>query len=131
MYPQPNLDAYQRQASDLVAKIGQLQQLQQQTPTFAPPPVIPKIQYVRGLAGAKEFQTKMPACGDAVLMDMDDAVFYVVSKDANGNPAPIAFAHFTLETEQTPKDPEYVTKEDLETFKAELKALFAQKGDKA
>ena len=72
----------------------------------------------------------MPASGDAVLMDKDEALFYVVSKDANGNPAPIMFAHFTLETEPRPDVQEYVTKQDFETFKTELRTLLA-KGDKA
>lgn len=129
MYPQPNLESYQRQANDLLAKIGQLQQYQQQFPVQQIPVAPPHIDYVKGLDGAKEFLNKMPANGNMILMDHDEAVFYVVSKDANGDAAPIAFAHFTLETEKPPEKPEYVTKKDFEKFRDELKDML-QKGNK-
>ena len=127
MYPPNNFETYQKQANDLAAQINQLQKLQQTsypgslTPFVPSPP--PHIDYVQGIDGAKEYLKNMPANGQAVLMDKDEAKFYVVSKDANGNAAPVAFAHFTLETEQTPEVPEYVTKRDFETFKAELKTM--------
>ena len=123
MYPVPNLDSYQRQANDLAAKIEQMQKFQL-PPVLPTAPVIPPhIEYVRGMDGAREYLNKMPANGNAVIMDQDEAMFYVVSKDANGTPAPIMFARFTLETEQTPKPPEYVTKDDLEQLKLELKQM--------
>ena len=132
MYPPQNLEAYQRQANDLVTKIGQLQQLQQTTaPQLQLPVIPPQIQYVRGMEGAREYLNKMPANGNAVLMDHDQALFYVVSKDANGNPAPIAFANFELKTEELPKDPEYVTKQDFEALRAEIMAALNGKGGKA
>ena len=125
MYPQANLDSYQRQASDVVAKIGQLQQLQNPLSLQPAPPMAipPHIDYVQGLDGAKEYLKNMPANGNTILMDRDEAKFYVVSKDANGNPAPIAFAHFTLETEKPPEKPDYITRQDFEKFKAELKNM--------
>ena len=133
MYQPINFDSYQKQANDLVSKINQLQQyppvLQ---PVTAPIPVIPPhIDYVKGIDGAKEFLAKMPANGNAVLMDYDNAIFYVVSKDANGNAAPVAYAHFTLETEKAPEEPVYVTKADFDQFKDELKKMLEQKGAKA
>ena len=128
MYPQPNLESYQRQANDLLAKIGQLQQYQQQFPAQQIPVVPPHIDYVKGLDGAKAFLSKMPANGSTILMDHDEAMFYVVSKDANGDAAPIAFAHFTLETEKPPEKPEYVTKKDFDLFRDELKTML-QKGN--
>ena len=133
MYSPVNFETYQKQANDLAAQINQLQKLQQTgypgSLTPFQPQIPPHIDYVQGMDGAKEYLKNMPANGQAVLMDKDDAVFYVVSKDANSNAAPIAFARFTLETEQAPEMPEHVTKRDFETFKAELKTML--KGEQA
>ena len=128
MYQPLNLDQYQRQANDLVAKIGQLQQFQQMPQL---PVVVPRIDYVHGLDGAKEFLNKMPAGGKAVLMDEDEAKFYVVSKDANGTPAQIAFANFALEFEEKNQAPMFATKQDFEDFKAEMIELLTRRGDGA
>ena len=64
-------------------------------------------------------------------MDEDEAKFYVVSKDANGTPARIAFANFTLEFEETPKTPMFVTKQDFDDFRAEMLEILSRKGDGA
>ena len=131
MYPPMNLESYQRQANDLASKIGQLQQLQQSTalPVMPAPPL--HIDYVQGIDGAREFQSKMPPSSSAVIMDKDEAVFYVVSKDANGSPAPIAFAHFELQTDTAPATPQYITKQDFDDFRAELMETLARRGDGA
>lgn len=124
MYPVPNLDSYQRQASDLAAKISQLNS---QYVYPAPPP---SIQYVDGLNGAKDYQRDMPANGKAVLMDRNEDTFFVVGKDANGVPEPILIGrNFTLEQEKSKED-SYVTKDDFEAFKNELRQMFAQNGEK-
>ena len=125
MFPNNNLDSYQRQANDILAKIGQLQQYQ---PPIPNPAIVPRIDYVKGMDGAKEFLSTMPAGGNKVLMDQDEAIFYVVSKDANGVPAPVMFARFELETEKKPEAPVYVTKADFDNAMNELKAML--KGDK-
>ena len=128
MYPQPDLSQYQRQANDLVAKIANLQQMQNaqplQSPAYVPAPE--QIHYVKGMDGAKEYLAKMAANSNAVLMDYDEAKFYVVSKDANGNPAPVSFANFQLEFEKPPEEPAYVTKQDFDDFKEELRALIGK-----
>ena len=119
MYQLNNFDSYQRQANDLVAKFNQLQQLQQ---PFALPQPVPQIDYVNGFDGAREYLKGMPANGKKILMDQDQAIFYVVSKDANGIAAPIVYSTFELQAE--PKnEPDYVTKQDLEKLKEELKEL--------
>ena len=126
MFPVPNnLESYQRQANDLAAQIGKLQQYQ---PALTPVP--PQIDYVNGLEGAKTYLREMPANGQKVLMDRGDDKFFVVSKDANGVAAPVMIGHFTIEQEQ-PQEPAYATKADFEAFKTELKQLLAEKGDKA
>ena len=127
MYPS-SLETYQKQANDLLAKIGQLQQYQPHIP--APVPV-PQIDYVNGMDGAVEYLRNMPAGGKKILMDQNEAKFYVLSKDANGTPAPIAFANFVLETEQKPETPDYVTKADFDDFRADLMEMLARRGDGA
>lgn len=127
----PNLDSYQRQANDLVAKINQLQQYPGTLQSYTQPVIAPHIDYVHGLDGAKRFLDNMPSGGKAVLMDEDEAVFYVVSKDANGTPAQIAFAHFSLEFEEQPKEPSYITKQDFDDFKAELLDMLNKRGNGA
>jgi len=130
MYPPNNFESYQKQANDLAAKWQQLQQMQNSLTTQPVPPLMPPphIDYVQGLEGAKEYLKNMSANGNTILMDRDEAKFYVVSKDANGNPAPIAFARFELETEQQTPAPEYVTKQDFEALKAEILTALKQKG---
>ena len=64
-------------------------------------------------------------------MDEDEAKFYVVSKDANGTPAQIAFANFTLEFEEKQKEPMFVTKQDFDDFRTELMEMLARRGDGA
>ena len=130
MYVATNLENYQKQANDLVSKIGQLQALQTATvPSLPAPPL--HIDYVQGIEGAREFQNKMPPSSSAVIMDKDDATFYVVSKDANGSAAPIAFAHFELQTEAAKAEPQYITKQDFDDFRAELMDMLSRRGDGA
>lgn len=124
---------YQKQLDDLIAKSRELQErfppsvLQ----PYVQPVVAPHIDYVHGLEGAREFLNKMPAGGKAVLMDEDEAKFYVVSKDANGTPAQIAFANFTLEFEEAQKAPMFVTKQDFDDFRTEMLEILSRKGDGA
>ena len=130
MYTPTITDNWQRQANDLVSKIGQLQQMQN-----AAMPILPQapmhIDYVQGIEGAREFQSKMAPSSSAVVMDKDTAVFYVVSKDANGTPAPIAFANFELQTESARTEPQYITKQDFDDFRAELMEMFSRRGNGA
>ena len=128
--PNQNLETYQRQAKDLESKFWQLQQLQSTPVQSLPTPPL-HIDYVQGIDGAREFQSKMPPSSSAVIMDKDEAVFYVVSKDANGSPAPIAFAHFELQTDAVPAAPQYITKQDFDDFRAELMDMLSRRGDGA
>lgn len=123
------LESYQKQANDLVAQIGRLQQFQ--PPSMIPPAYVPSIQYVNGLDGAKAFQREMPANGKAILMDSNEDKFFVVSKDANGTAAPITIGHFTLETEQQLEQPQYITKKDFDDFRDELMEMLNRRGNGA
>lgn len=127
----PDVAPYQRQANDLVDRINRLQQYGTLMSPYTPPAVAPHIDYVHGMDGAKKFLENMPAGGKAILMDEDEAKFYVVSKDANGTPAQIAFARFTLEFEQKPAEPMFVTKQDFDDFRTEMLEILSRRGDGA
>lgn len=120
--PYPNIDSYQKQLNEIQRSFSNLQG-QQFAPALMPPV---QIKYVDGLAGAKEYQSNLPFNSSEIIMDKNEDIFYVVSKDANGSsPAHITFGRFQLEQEQPP-EAKYLTKDDFENFKAEIKALLTE-----
>ena len=100
-------------------------QLQQLQSALSKPPVIPApappqaISFVEGLTGAREYLKKMPANSSAAVFDNAEPVFFTLSTDANGTPAPIKVGRFTLEDAPEPGD-NTITKQDLDAFKAEI-----------
>lgn len=123
MLPVPNLDNYQKQFSDLQRSIANMNGQQYTSPIMTQP----QIKYVDGIAGAKEYQNSLPFNSSEIIMDKNEDVFYVVSKDANGiSPQYLTTGYFYTETEQPP-EANYLTKSDFEAFKAEIFELL--KGD--
>jgi len=125
----PNMGAYNQQLQQVQNQIASLQGNQNWQYSPIQPAMNPSvasepetIHTVIGLDGAKAYLQKMPPNASAILMDNNEDVFYSVKKDANGMAFPIAIGRFTLETEQE-QTSAYVTKKDLEDFKAELKAM--------
>lgn len=122
----------QRQIEDMQRQYRQFTAAQPQ-PTLPPlqapaPVVVPhQIQYVEGIAGARLYQDGMTANSSEIIMDKDDDIFYRVSKDANGIPSKkIAMARFTVEEPPEQEDQMYLTKKDLNDFKAEITALLGK-----
>ena len=76
----------------------------------------PSIQYVNGKQSAEAYQ--MPANSSVILMDSNQARFYMKQTDASGM-ATIRAYDFKEAEEDRPK--EYVTKEEFESFKAKMK----------
>lgn len=74
------------------------------------------IQYVNDLKSAESFQ--MPASSSVILMDANLPRFYMKQTDASGV-ATIKSYDFKETEAEKPK--EYVTKEEFEKFKANLK----------
>lgn len=104
-------------------------QLQQIQSALGKPPVIPvtppqAISFVDGIAGARKYLKKMPANSSAAVFDNSEAVFYTLSTDANGTPAPIKVGRFTLEDAPESGDGT-ITKQDLDAFKAEIRDIIA------
>lgn len=132
MLPVPNMDSYNQQLSAIRAQLANYQQPQPiplQTPNTVQNPVqMPsQIKYVDGIPGAKEYQSKMLPNSSEVIMDKNDDVFYVVSKDANGvSPKKIPFSRFSLEFEET-DEPAYVTKKDFDAFESRILEILGAK----
>ena len=122
-------DFYNPQYNALQQQIQQIQNLmgqKPQAPVTQPPQA---ISFVDGIAGAREYLKKLPANSSAAVFDNAEAVFYTLSTDANGTPAPIKVGRFTLE--DAPEDGNTgITKQDLDAFKAEIRSIIAaMKGD--
>lgn len=93
----------------------------------APSPPLRTVQSVHGIEAAREEQSKLKAGESAILLDDNDAVFYMIVKDKEGkSPKKIQVGRFTLEDEPDP--PKYVTQDDLASFKQDI--LDAIKGEK-
>ena len=92
--------------------------LAQQMPQIVPQvqPETEEIKYVSGKQGAESFQ--MLPNKKAILMDANEARFYIKQTDANGQ-ATIRSFDFKETEQEKPK--EYVTKEEFEAYKASLK----------
>ena len=92
-----NSDVFQQQLQDLSRQYQQLQNAPQLSqPVNAPmaypqmPVLSRQVQYVDGLTGAIKYQLeKLPYNSSEVIMDKNDNIFYMVSKDANGTPAKV------------------------------------------
>lgn len=124
------MDAYNtNQLSNLQAQIQQIQQLMNQprptlTPPAAPQPVTTTIPFVDGLDGARQYLKTLGPNSSAAVFDKEEAVFYTLSVDANGNAAPIKIGRFVVEDAPEPGT-DTITKADFEGFKAEIRAALA------
>jgi hypothetical protein len=76
------------------------------------------IQYVNGRQSAESYQ--MPANSSVILMDSNMPRFYMKKTDASG--MAMVKAYDFKEVEEN-KAPEYVTKSEFESFKAEMKGV--------
>lgn len=111
--------------TNLQAQIQQIQQLMnrpgiQQTPQKQSI----TIPFVEGLDGARTFLKTLGPNSSAAVFDKEQAVFYTLSVDANGNPAPIKIGRFVVEDAPEPGS-DTITKADFEGFKAEIRGILA------
>ena len=128
-----DLNNYNQQVASIQGQLAALQQPQYQTmknpfpQQFQPEPPPQQLKYVDGADGAREYQSKLAYNSSDVVFDKNDDIFYFVYKDANGiSPKLLTIGRFTLEQE-TEADPMYVTKKDLEDFKADILAAISSK----
>ena len=95
-----------------------------QTPYVTQP--TQNIQYVNGRQSAESYQ--MMPNSSVILMDSNKARFYWKQTDASGMATVRAYDFKEVEEN---KAPEYVTKSEFETFKAEMKGESHESADDA
>lgn len=113
--------------NNLQAQIQQIQNLMNRpAPGLpqAPQKVSTTIPEVDGIEGARIFLKSMAPSSSAAVFDKNEAVFYGLAVDANGNPGPIKRCPFTVEDVPEPGS-DTITKADFEGFKAEIRAALA------
>lgn len=128
------MDFGQTQLNNLQNQLQQLQSLMaqpRQAPAQpqAPQKMICTVPMVDGLTGARQYHDTLgPSCSAAVF-DKEEAVFFLLSVDANGNKAPIKIGRFALEDAPEPGS-DSITKADLEAFRAEIRGMIAAMANK-
>lgn len=126
------MDFGQTQLNNLQTQLQQLQQIMNRpTPGIppAPPKTICTVPVVDGLTGARQYLDTLGPNSSCAVFDKEDAAFFLLSVDANGNRAPIKVGRFTLEdAPETGTD--NITKADLDAFRAEIREMIrTMKGD--
>ena len=117
-----NLNSLQQQIQNLQQQYQKMTSQNMQVPIPVPSR---QVQYVEGIAGAKLYQDNLPSNSSEIIMDKDENIFYMVSKDANGTPSRhITRCRFEVENIQE-EEPAFLTRKDLDDFKEEIRRMFA------
>ena len=100
-----------------------LTQLQNQYQQTAPQPINQGLLWVSGEVGAKSYLVAPNST--VLLMDSDDAVFYLKSADSAGLPTLRTFSYVEIESNQNKQkskevQKEFVDREEFELFKNEI-----------
>lgn len=125
-----NLNSLQQQIQNLQQQYQNMTSPNMQVPIPQPvqvPIPVPsrQVQYVEGIAGAKLYQDNLPSNSSEIIMDKDENIFYMVSKDANGTPSRhITRCRFEIENIQE-EEPAFLTRKDFDDFKEEIRRMFA------
>ena len=124
------MDFGQTQLNNLQSQLQQLQQLMNRpAPGIPQPPTGPQktvctVPVVDGLNGARQYLDTLGPNSSCAVFDKEEAAFFLLSVDANGNAAPIQIGKFTLEPVPEPGS-NSITRDDLEAFKAEIRGMLA------
>ena len=118
-------DSYTQTLQD---QIGQLSKLLGNQTTQPATPAESRFDIVDGLDGAKAYIQKMLAGTKHIVWDGQKDMFYVLQKDANGQPARIQMCSYTVELEPTMEE-RYVSREDFNALVSRLDALIAKEAD--
>ena len=123
-------DTYTQTLQDQIGQLGKLLGAQPSPPQI-PTNVPATNQYdlVTGIDGARAFLQKMLSGAKHIVWDNEKPVFYVLQKDANGNPQRIQICTFTVELEPTMEE-KYVSRDDFNALVAKLDQLINQKPTK-
>lgn len=126
------MDAFNtNQLSNLQTQLQQLQSLMAQPRPApaqiqaAPQKMICTVPMVDGLIGARQYLDTLGPNSSCAVFDKEDAVFFLISTDANGNKAPVKIGRFALEDAPEPGS-DNITKADLEAFRAEIRGMISE-----
>lgn len=126
------MDYGTQQLNTLQQQIQQIQNLMNRPAPQAPAQtqkVASTVPIVDGLMGARQYLDALGPSSSAAVFDKSDAVFFLLSVDANGNRAPVKVGRFTLEDAPEPGT-DSITKADLDAFRAEIREMIrAMKGE--
>ena len=114
------IDSYTQTLQDQIGQLSKL--LGSQAAATKETPAANPFDCVDGIEGARAFLGKMLASTKHIVWDSQKPVFYVLQKDANGNPARIQICPFTVEYEPTMEE-KYVTREDFNALVTKLDRL--------
>lgn len=121
------LDSYTQTLQDQIGQLSKLLGVQAGAPAETPASKgANPFDYVAGIDGARAFQQKMLANTKHIVWDSEQPVFYILQKDANGNPARIQICAFTVELEPTMEE-KYVSREDFNALSAKIDQLLSKK----
>ena len=120
--------SYTQTLQDQIGQLSKLLGAQTGVPAIAEAPASQAanpFDCVDGLEGARAFLSKMLASTRHIVWDNQKSVFYVLQKDANGNPARIQICPFTVELEPTMEE-KYVTRDDFNALVQKLDQLISK-----
>ena len=122
------LDSYTQTLQDQIGQLSKLLGAQPSTASNVQPTQSFGNQYdlVTGLDGARDFLQRMLSGTKHIVWDNNDSIFYVLSKDSNGNPSRIQICKFTVEYEPTMEE-KYVSREDFNALVTRLDQLLKDK----
>ena len=126
------MDAFNtNQLTNLQTQLQQLQSLMaqpRQAPAqiqAAPQKMICTVPMVDGLNGARQYLDTLGPNSSSAVFDKEEALFFLLSVDANGNKAPVKIGRFVLEDAPEPGR-DNITKADLEAFRAEIRGMISE-----
>ena len=115
------LDSYTQNLQEQIGQLGKLLGVQN-TAVPEPSQAANRFDCVDGLDGAKAFMGKMLSGSKHIVWDSGKDVFYVLEKDANGQPARIKICPYTVELEPTMEE-RYVSRDDFNALAAKIDEL--------
>ena len=116
------IDTYTQTLQDQIGQLGKLLGSQPAPQIPASVPATSQYDLVTGIEGARSFLQKMLSGSKHIVWDNEKPVFYVLQKDANGNPQRIQICTFSVELEPTMEE-KYVSREDFNALVAKLDQL--------
>ena len=119
---------YTQTLQDQIGQLGKLLGVQAggALPDTTPQPAVNRFDCVDGLEGARSYLQKMLPSTRHIVWDNSKDTFYLLQKDANGQPARIQICDYTVAYEPTMEE-KYVSKDDFNALVAKLDAILAER----